>query len=159
MSKKEVNENFPSYVRNFFEVKKLPDDTLSELELIRYKKTVDKSKYSVNMLRYALLLRYTSVQAYKLMLEQFPLTSLRLLKKLTEGGIEPLKATKVLLEQRKIGTDVVLLLDEVYLQKYSQYQDEKLVGAVNERNMHKGVMAFMLNSLKKSIPFVIKAIP
>ena len=159
MSKKEVNENFPSYVRNFFEVKKLPDDTLSELELIRYKKTVDKSKYSVNMLRYALLLRYTSVQAYKLMLEQFPLPSLRLLKKLTEGGIEPLKATKVLLEQRKIGTDVVLLLDEVYLQKYSQYQDEKLVGAVNERNMHKGVMAFMLNSLKKSIPFVIKAIP
>ena len=159
MSKKEVNENFPSYVRNFFEVKKLPDDTLSELELIRYKKTVDKSKYSVNMLRYALLLRYTSVQAYKLMLEQFPLPSLRLLKKLTEGGIEPLKATKVLLEQRKIGTDVVLLLDEVYLQKYSQYQDEKLVGAVNEGNMHKGVMAFMLNSLKKSIPFVIKAIP
>ena len=159
MSKKEVNENFPSYVRNFFEVKKLPDDTLSELELIRYKKTVDKSKYSVNMLRYALLLRYTSVQAYKLMLEQFLLPSLRLLKKLTEGGIEPLKATKVLLEQRKIGTDVVLLLDEVYLQKYSQYQDEKLVGAVNEGNMHKGVMAFMLNSLKKSIPFVIKAIP
>ena len=159
MSKKEVNENFPSYVRNFFEVKNLPDDTLSELELIRYKKTVDKSKYSVNMLRYALLLRYTSVQAYKLMLEQFPLPSLRLLKKLTEGGIEPLKATKVLLEQRKIGTDVVLLLDEVYLQKYSQYQDEKLVGAVNEGNMHKGVMAFMLNSLKKSIPFVIKAIP
>ena len=159
MSKKEVNENFPSYVRNFFEVKKLPDDTLSELELIRYKKTVDKSKYSVNMLRYALLLRYTSVQAYKLMLEQFPLPSLRLLKKLTEGGIEPLKATKVLLEQRKIGTDVVLLLDEVYLQKYSQYQDEKLVGAVNEGNMHKGVMVFMLNSLKKSIPFVIKAIP
>ena len=140
-------------------MKKLPDDTLSELELIRYKKTVDKSKYCVNMLRYALLLRYTSVQAYKLMLEQFPLPSLRLLKKLTEGGIEPLKATKVLLEQRKIGTDVVLLLDEVYLQKYSQYQDEKLVGAVNEGNMHKGVMAFMLNSLKKSIPFVIKAIP
>ena len=116
MSKKEVNENFPSYVRNFFEVKKLPDDTLSELELIRYKKTVDKSKYSVNMLRYALLLRYTSVQAYKLMLEQFPLPSLRLLKKLTEGGIEPLKATKVLLEQGKIGTDV-LMIDEVYLQK------------------------------------------
>ena len=115
MSKKEVNENFPSYVRNFFEVKKLPDDTLSELELIRYKKTVDKSKYSVNMLRYALLLRYTSVQAYKLMLEQFPLPSLRLLKKLTEGGIEPLKATKVLLEQRKIGTDVVLLLDACLL--------------------------------------------
>ena len=159
LRKKLMLENFPSYIRNFFEVKKLPDDTLSELELIRYKKPVDKSKYSANMLRYALLLRYTSAQAYKPMLQQFPLTSLRLLKKLTEGGIEPLKATKDLLEQGKISTDVVLLLDEVYLQNYSQYQDEKLVGAVNEGNLHKGVMSFMLNSLKKSIRFVIKAIP
>ena len=110
-------ENFPSYIRNFVEVKKLPDDILSELELIRYKKPVDKPKYSVNMLRYALLLRYTSVQAYKLLLQQFPLPSLSLLKKLTEGGIEPLKAAKLLLEQEKVGTDVVLLLDKVYLQK------------------------------------------
>ena len=69
------------------------------------------------MLRYALLLRYTSVQAYKLLLQQFPLPSLSLLKKLTEGGIEPLKAAKLLLEQEKVGTDVVLLLDKVYLQK------------------------------------------
>ena len=56
-------ENFPTYIRNFVEVKKLSDYILSELELIRYKKPVDKPKYSVNMLRYALLLRYTSVQA------------------------------------------------------------------------------------------------
>ena len=55
------------------------------------------------MLRYAVLLKYTSVQAYKLLLQQFPLTSLSLLKKLTEGGIESLKAAKVLLEQGKIG--------------------------------------------------------
>ena len=42
--KKSMLENFPSYIRNFIEVKKLPDDILSELELIRYKKTVDKPK-------------------------------------------------------------------------------------------------------------------
>ena len=87
LRKKSMPENLPSYIRNFVEVKKLPDDILSELELIRYKKTVDKPKYSVNMLRYALLLRYTSVQAYKLLLQQFPLPSLSLLKKLTEGEI------------------------------------------------------------------------
>ena len=80
-------ENFPSYIRNFVEVKKLPDDVLSELELFRYKKPVDKPKYSLNMLRYALLLRYTSVQPYKHLLKQFPLPSLSLLKKLIEGGI------------------------------------------------------------------------
>ena len=87
-------------------MKKLPDDILSELELVRYKKPVDKQKHSVNMLRYALLLRYISVQAYKFLLQQFPLPSLSLLKKLT-GGIKPLKAAKVLLEQGKIGTDFV----------------------------------------------------
>ena len=70
-----------------------------------------------------------------------------------------MKVAKVLLEQGKIGTDVVLLLDEVYLQKHSQYQNGKLVGADNEGNLNKGVMALMINNLKKSIPFVIKAIP
>ena len=73
LRKKSVLENFPRYIRNFVEVKKLPDDILSDLELIRYKKPVDKPKYSVNMLRHDLLLRYTSVQAYKLLLQQFPL--------------------------------------------------------------------------------------
>ena len=63
LRKKPMLENFPTYIRNFVEVKKLSDYILSELELIRYKKPVDKPKYSVNMLRYALLLRYTSVQA------------------------------------------------------------------------------------------------
>ena len=94
------------------------------------------------MLRYVLLLRYTSIQAYTLLLKQFPLPSLSLLKKLTEGGIEPLKAAKVLLEQGKIGTHV----DEVYLQKDSQYQDGKLVGADNEGKLYKGVMTFMINN-------------
>ena len=85
-------ENFPSYIRNIFEVKKLPDDILSELELIRSKKPNDQPKYSENMWRYVHLLRYASVQAYNLLLQQFPLPSLSLLKKLTEDRIEPLKA-------------------------------------------------------------------
>ena len=40
-----------------------------------------------------------------------------------------------------------------------QYQDGQFVGADNEVNLFKGVMTFMTNSLKKYIPFVIKAIP
>ena len=39
------------------------------------------------------------------------------------------------------------------------HQDGKLVGADNEGNLYKDVMTFMINNLKKSIPFVIKAIP
>ena len=71
-----------------------------------------------------------------------------------------MKAAKILLEQGKSGTDIVLLLDEVYSQKDPQYQDGKLVGADNEGNffVQNGVMTFMTNSIKKSIPFFIKAL-
>ena len=98
------------------------------------KKPADRPKYSVNLLCYMLLLRYTSTQAYKLLLEQFPLPSLSLW-----GGMEPIKAVKVLLDQEKIG-DVALLLDEIYLQKDVQYQGGKLVVVDSEGNLFKGVM-------------------
>ena len=152
-------ENFPDYIRNFQETKDIPSDISNKLQEIRFKKPVDRPKYSVNLLRYALLLRYTSTQAYKLLLEQFPLPALSLLKKLNKGGMEPIKVVKVLLDQGKIGEDVVLLLDEIYLKKDVQYQGGKLVGVDSEGNLFKGVMALMINSLKQSIPFVIKAIP
>ena len=152
-------ENFPNHIRNFQETENIPSDILNELQEIRFKNPVDRPKYSVNLLRYALLLRYTSTQAYKLLLEQFPLPALSLLKKLNKGGMEPIKVVKVLLDQGKIGEDVVLLLDEIYLKKDVQYQGGKLVGVDSEGNLFKGVMTFMMSSLKQSIPFVIKAIP
>ena len=50
------------------------------------------------------------------------------------------------------------MLDEIYLQKDVQYLGGKLVGVDSEGNLFKGVMTFMINSFKQSIPFVIKAI-
>ena len=94
LRKKSVLETFPSYIRNYVEVKKLPDDILSELELIWFKKPVDKTKYSMNMLRYALLLRYISVQACKFLLQQFLLPSLSLLKNLLKGELSHCKQQK-----------------------------------------------------------------
>ena len=64
--------------------------------------------------------------------------------------------------KQPIGTDVALLLDEVYCLLFdwgSQYQDGRLVGADNEENLYKDVITFMINNLQKSIPFVIKAMP
>ena len=40
-----------------------------------------------------------------------------------------------------------------------QYQGGKLAGVDSEGNLFKGIMTFMINSLKQSTPFVIKAIP
>lgn len=64
------------------------------------------------------MLRYTSTEDYKHLLEQFPLLSLSLLKKLNKDGMEP----QVLLNQGKIRVVVYLLLDKRYLQKNAQYQ-------------------------------------
>ena len=137
-------EDFPNYIRNFQETQIIPSAILNELQEIRFKKPVDRPRYSVNLLCYALLLRYTSTQAYKLLLEQFPLPSLSLW-----GGMEPIKAVKVLLDQEKIG-DVALLLDEIYLQKDVQYQGGKLDGVDPEGNLFKGVMVMVWSSLKQS---------
>ena len=94
-------ENSPNYIRNFQETKNIPSGIINQLQEIRFKKPVDRPKYSVNLLCYLLLLQYTSIQAYKLLLEHFPLPSLNLLKKLNKGGMEPIKAVKVLSDQGK----------------------------------------------------------
>ena len=56
-------------------------------------------------------------QAYRMLLEQLPFPSISLLKKLSRGGIEPLKACKLLLDRGKMDKDVILSFDEIYLQK------------------------------------------
>lgn len=157
LKRKSVLENFPAYIENFDSDQS--NKILEELlEIKNYKKT-GRPKYSADILRFALVIRYTSRQAYKLLLEQLPLPSMSLLKNLKAGGIEPLKATKLLLDNNKIGKDVVLLADEMYLQKGMQYHGGKLIGSDEDGQLYKGIMVFMIVSLKQSIPFVIKAVP
>ena len=110
-------------------------------------------------MQFSLLLRCTSLPAYKLLKEHFALLSLSLLTKLSKGGIEPLKAAKVLLDKDKISIFVVLLVDEMYLQKGMQYQDGKVYGSDTDGNLYKGIMTFMIVDVKKNVPLVIKALP
>ena len=77
--------------------------------------------YSSKVIQYALLLRYTSLQSYKLLLDQFSLPSTSLLNKIKEGTIDTLKAAKILLENNSISKDVVVLFGEMYLQKCVEY--------------------------------------
>ena len=159
LKNKSVLENFPPYIRKYNAIKNIPEEILAELEEIRSKKPDGRPKFSANLLRYALLLYYTSSQAYQVLLQQFPFPSISLLKKLCKGGVEPLKVAKLLLEQDKIDKDVVLLLDEMYLQKDAQYQDGKVIGVDDDGIFYKGIFTFMIVSLKKSIPVVIKSVP
>ena len=73
-------ENFPQYMKNV--VEEHPNSILQELQKRQYYKPKGRHSFSVELIRYALLLRYTSHQAYKLLLEKFPLPSFSLLEKI-----------------------------------------------------------------------------
>ena len=79
------------------------------------------------MMRNALLLCYTSWRPCKLLLQQFTLTSVSLLKKITSGFIDSVKSAKLLLEKETMSElekepmseDCVLLVDENVFAKVS----------------------------------------
>ena len=65
----------------------------------------------------------------------------------------------LLLQKREISKDIILMADEMYLQEGSQYHSGKYVDADDEGNLYKGIVAFTIVGLEKSIPYIIKASP
>ena len=55
--------------------------------------------------------RYTSIQSCSLLVEDLPLPSFSLLKKLSQVGIAAMKALKLLLEKGSIDVDDILIID------------------------------------------------
>ena len=69
-----ILENFPPYIRSTaIENQQVLLDELKEREL--YKPTV-RPPFPALMIRFALHLRHTSLQTYKLLLEKFPMPSI-----------------------------------------------------------------------------------
>ena len=97
-------ENFPSYLRSVSEDQQ---NFLLEELLSRQHYKYKGQPYSPEMIRYALLIRHTSAQAYRLLLECFPLPSISLLEKLQKGGINSIKAAKILHEKGYIYTYIL----------------------------------------------------
>ena len=157
-----ILQNFPNYIKNYTtnnSSDSVPQDILDELQKIRYRKPHQQPKYSPNLIRYSLLIFFTSPQAYRLLLDQLPFPSESMLRKLTSGGVDAIKACKILLDKGHMDKDVVLLVDEIYIQKEGQYVGGEYIGADGDGKLFKGVVVFMIVSLKKDIPFVVKAIP
>ena len=46
------------------------------------------------------------------------------------------------------------MVDEMYLQKATHYHSGEYVGADEDGNLYKGIVAFMIVRLKESIPYV-----
>ena len=58
-----------------------------------------------------------------------------------------------------MSKDIILLVDEMFLQKMAQYYSGEYVGKNEQGELYKGIVAFMVVGLKKSIPYVIQATP
>ena len=115
-------ENFPSYLES-------QTENFSIFDELRKRQFKKNQVYSSEIIQYALLLRYTSSQSYKLQLDEFPLPSISLLNTIKEGNIDTLKAAKLSLENSSISKDIVVLLDEIYLQKCKEYYEGDVFGS------------------------------
>ena len=98
LTSRSMLENFLPYLESQTENFSIFD----ELTKRQFKKN---QVYSSEVIQYALLLRYTSLQSYKLLLDEFPLPSMSLLNKIKEGNNDALKAAKLLLENISISKD------------------------------------------------------
>ena len=58
-------------------------------------------------------------------------------------------AAEVLLHQDFVSSDVILMADEMYLQKGVQFHRGELVGANSDGELFDGIMVFMIVGLKK----------
>ena len=93
-------ENFTSYIKQKGEECSV---ILNEHNNIQCYKPQGRPKFSSVLIRFALMLRYSSCQTYKLLLKELPLpSSLSVLKKLTSGEVDSMKVTKMLLEKQTV---------------------------------------------------------
>ena len=60
-------------------------------------------------------------------------------------------------ENSLFSEDVILLLDEMYLQQEVQYDGRDLTGCDSDLKMYKSILCFMVVSLKQSTPYILKA--
>ena len=107
--------------------------------------------YSANIIWCLLLIRYTSIQSYKMLLEDFPLPSLSLLNKIIKRKIDLIKYAQALIKDSKISQDIYLLFDEMYLQKCEEYFGSELIGSDENGELDKEIVCFTIRGMKESI--------
>ena len=73
--------------------------------------------------------------------------------------MDAIKAAQLLREKDAISEDIVLMADEMYLQKCVQYSGGDYVGADADEYLYKGIVVFMIQGLEHTVPLVVKASP
>lgn len=105
-----------------------------ELRQSRLYRPKSRPPFSASMIRYTLHLWYKYLQAYKLVLKKFPMHPISLLNKIKQGAADPLITLKMLDDRGDILCYLVFMVDEMYLQKTTQYQGGEYVGTNEEGN-------------------------
>ena len=72
-------------------------------------------QYTSDILRFSLILRYTSIQSDHLMQNEFKLPSLSVFSKLKSGEIDNTKALIALKSKGSISEDVIILFYDMFL--------------------------------------------
>ena len=81
------------------------------------------------------------------------------MRKLRKGNIDSVKAVKLLLETGQISKDVIMMVDEMYIQKCVQYIGGDYLVSDDEGNLFKGIVVFMIQGLQQSVPVFVKTCP
>ena len=92
-------QNLPGYICNKSE--EHSNSILDELQQRRYYKPKGRPPYSAEMMWFALLLRYTSSQSYKYLMDHFSLPSFSTINKLKQGELDSLKSSATSHKTRK----------------------------------------------------------
>ena len=92
-------------------------------------------------------------------LADFNLSSISFLRKVTSGQLDSIISAKLLEDSGRISSDVILMFDEIYLQKCEEFSGGEIIGADETCDLYKGLICFMIVGLKSNIPFVVRGVP
>ena len=82
-----------------------------------------------------------------------------LLNVIKKGNNGALKIAKLLFENSSISKDIVVLFNEMYLQKCVDYCGGEFFGSNINNDLYKSIVCIVIIGLKVNVPYVVKAAP
>ena len=108
---------------------------------------------------FALKLRYTSSVGYRCLKEFLPLPEENTLRILKSPTIDSMAGLIALFEKNQIEKDVLLLLDEIYIQPEANFDGDNYLSEDDKSALYKTMLCFMVASMFKTFSYVISAVP
>ena len=69
-----------------------------------------------------------------------------------------MKIATTLLQEGTLSSDVILMCDEMCLQKSTHFHGENYIESNSDLEFFSGIVVFMIVGLKQSVPLVVRAV-